>query len=155
MSQPESSSPSTSRMWLLMLAALGVVFGDIGTSPLYAMKECFVESHSDGTMERVVMVDRFHVMGVMSLMIWTLVLMITVQYVGLVMRADRRGEGGILALLCVAFPERKGRWRTGTAKIMVVLGVFGAALLYGDGMITPAITVLGAMEGLEVVAPGF
>src|SRR6188474_2016522 len=89
MSQPESSSPSTSRMWLLMLAALGVVFGDIGTSPLYAMKECFIDSHSDGTMEKVVTVDRFHVMGVMSLMIWTLVLMITVQYVGLVMRADR------------------------------------------------------------------
>ena len=134
----------------MMLAALGVVFGDIGTSPLYAMKECFMEA---GVAAPVVPVDKAHIMGVMSLIIWTLVLMITVQYVGLVMKADRRGEGGILALLCVAFPERKGKWRTGTAKLMVVLGVFGAALLYGDGMITPAITVLGAMEGLNVVAP--
>ncbi len=138
-----------------MLGALGVVFGDIGTSPLYAMRECFMETLPDGTEHIVVAVNRGHILGVMSLIIWTLITMITVQYVSLVMRADRRGEGGILALLCVAFPERKGRWRSGAAKIMVMLGIFGAALLYGDGMITPAITILGAMEGLKVVAPAF
>ena len=138
-----------------MLAALGIVFGDIGTSPLYAMKECFLEAHSDGSERLVVELTNSHIMGVMSLIIWTIILMITVQYVGLAMKADKRGEGGILALLCVAFPERKGRWRSGTAKVMVVLGIFGAALLYGDGMITPAISILGAMEGVKVVAPMF
>ena len=138
-----------------MLGALGVVFGDIGTSPLYAMRECFVESLPDGGEHLVVAVNHGHILGVMSLIIWTLTLMITVQYVTLVMRADRHGEGGILALLCVAFPERKGRWRSGAAKTMVALGVFGAALLYGDGMITPAISILGALEGLKVVAPAF
>jgi KUP system potassium uptake protein len=142
-------------MWLLMLGALGVVFGDIGTSPLYAMRECFLEpDHTDPTkLIRVVEPDHAHVLGALSLMIWTITLMITVKYVFLVMKADRRGEGGILALQCVAFPERKGRWRSGTAKLMVALGVFGAALLYGDGIITPAITVLGAVEGLKEVAP--
>jgi KUP system potassium uptake protein len=140
-------------MWLLMLGALGVVFGDIGTSPLYAMRECFVETLPDGGEHLVVAVNRAHILGVLSLIIWTLTLMITVQYVTLVMRADRQGEGGILALLCVAFPERTGRWRRGSAKLMVALGIFGAALLYGDGMITPAISILGAMEGLKIAAP--
>ncbi len=134
-----------------MLGALGVVFGDIGTSPLYAMRECFMETLPDGTTHQVVSVSRDHIMGALSLMIWTITLMITMKYIFLVMRADRRGEGGILALQCVAFPERKGRWRSGTAKLMVGLGVFGAALLYGDGIITPAITVLGAVEGLKEV----
>jgi KUP system potassium uptake protein len=138
-------------MWLLMLGALGVVFGDIGTSPLYAMRECFVEPGHD---HPTVAVSRPHIMGALSLIIWTLTLMITLKYIFLVMKADRRGEGGILALQCVAFPERKGRWRSGTAKLMVALGVFGAALLYGDGIITPAITVLSAVEGLKQSAPG-
>ncbi len=133
-----------------MLGALGVVFGDIGTSPLYAMRECFVEP---GHSVALVSVDRPHILGALSLMIWTITLMITLKYIFLVMKADRRGEGGILALQCVAFPERKGRWRSGTAKLMVALGVFGAALLYGDGIITPAITVLGAVEGIKEVAP--
>ncbi|HWB06084.1 MAG TPA: potassium transporter Kup [Verrucomicrobiales bacterium] len=147
------ASRASSRPWLLMLAALGVVFGDIGTSPLYALRECFMETHPDGGEHLAVPLSHGHIIGVLSLIIWTLILMITVQYVSLVMRADKRGEGGILALLCVAFPERKGRWRTGTAKVMVALGIFGAALLYGDGMITPAISVLGALEGLKVSAP--
>jgi KUP system potassium uptake protein len=155
MSQSERSPSNSRRLWLLMLGALGVVFGDIGTSPLYAMRECFVEAVPDGGEHIVVTVNHGHILGVMSLIVWTLTLMITVQYVTLVMKADRQGEGGILALLCVAFPERKGRWRTGAAKTMVALGVFGAALLYGDGMITPAISILGAMEGLKVVAPAF
>lgn len=142
-------------MWLLMLGALGVVFGDIGTSPLYAMRECFMEpDHADPTrLIQKVTPDQPHILGALSLMIWTITLMITVKYVFLVMKADRRGEGGILALQCVAFPERKGRWRSGTARLMVALGVFGAALLYGDGIITPAITVLGAVEGIKEVAP--
>ncbi len=133
-----------------MLGALGVVFGDIGTSPLYAMRECFTEESGK---KIIVAVSHGHILGALSLMIWTNTLMITMKYIFLVMKADRRGEGGILALQCVAFPERKGRWRSGTAKLMVALGVFGAALLYGDGIITPAITVLGAVEGLEEVAP--
>ena len=150
MSQSESSSSSNSRMWVLVLGALGVVFGDIGTSPLYAMRECFVELDvATGKEHHAVLVDKVHVIGALSLIIWTLTLMITIKYIFLVMKADRRGEGGILALQCVAFPERKGRWRSGTGKLMVALGVFGAALLYGDGIITPAITVLGAVEGLK------
>lgn len=156
MNQPDSSASLNSRAWLLMLGALGVVFGDIGTSPLYAMRECFLEPahHDPETLVQVVTPDRVHILGALSLMIWTITLMITVKYVFLVMKADRRGEGGILALQCVAFPERKGRWRSGTARLMVALGVFGAALLYGDGIITPAITVLGAVEGLKTINPG-
>jgi len=138
-----------------MLGALGIVFGDIGTSPLYAMRECFLEpDHTNPKhLIQVVATDRAHILGALSLMIWTITLMITVKYVFLVMKADRRGEGGILALQCVAFPERMGRVRSGTAKLMVALGVFGAALLYGDGIITPAITVLGAVEGLTAINP--
>ncbi|HWB07402.1 MAG TPA: potassium transporter Kup [Verrucomicrobiales bacterium] len=155
MSQPDSSLSHSRRLWVLVLGALGVVFGDIGTSPLYALRECFVElditTHAE---HRVVMVDRPHIIGALSLIIWTLTLMITLKYIFLVMKADRRGEGGILALQCVAFPERKNRWRTGTGKLMVGLGVFGAALLYGDGIITPAITVLGAVEGLKESVKG-
>ena len=145
MSAPHSSS-SSSRLWLLVLGALGVVFGDIGTSPLYAMRECFMEH---GHTEPVVAVSQGNILGVLSLIIWTITLMITLKYVLLVMRADKQGEGGILALLCVAFPERRSRYRTGTAKVMVALGVFGAALLYGDGIITPAISVLSAVETLN------
>jgi KUP system potassium uptake protein len=156
MNQADSPPQSNRRAWLLMLGALGVVFGDIGTSPLYAMRECFLEpDHANPEhLIQVVTTDRVHILGALSLMIWTITLMITVKYVLLVMKADRRGEGGILALQCVAFPERIGRFRSGTAKLMVALGVFGAALLYGDGIITPAITVLGAVEGLTAINPG-
>ena len=109
----------------LTLTALGVVYGDIGTSPLYAMRECFFGSHS-------VPATRENILGVLSLIIYSLVAVISVKYIALVMRADNQGEGGIL----------------------VLLGVFGASLLYGDGMITPAITV-GAVEGLTVGTPLF
>lgn len=150
MSAPHSST-SSSRLWLLVLGALGVVFGDIGTSPLYAMRECFTELHGTGGHEelKVVLDVRQHVLGVLSLIIWTITLIITLKYVVLVMRADKQGEGGILALLCVAFPERRGKYRSGTALAMVSLGIFGAALLYGDGIITPAISVLSAVETLN------
>jgi KUP system potassium uptake protein len=120
------------------LAALGVVFGDIGTSPLYALRECFVGAHA---VEPI----RANVLGVLSLVFWALVLVISVKYVAFILRADNRGEGGILALL--ALLNRKGRG------IVVLLGVFGAALLYGDGMITPAISVLSAVEGIGVATP--
>jgi len=145
------SSAHSSRLWLLILGALGIVFGDIGTSPLYAMRECFTELHGSGTSQelKVVLDVREHVLGVLSLIIWTITLMITLKYVVLVMRADKQGEGGILALLCVAFPERRGKYRSGTALLMVSLGIFGAALLYGDGIITPAISVLSAVETLN------
>jgi len=130
----------------LMLGALGVVFGDIGTSPLYAVKECFAPSHG-------VAVEAANVLGVLSLIVWTLVLIVCVKYVTFVLRADNRGEGGILALLTLAFQDARGRSRRRAA--MIALGVFGAALLYGDGMITPSITVMGAIEGMTIATPLF
>lgn len=132
-------------MAVLCLTALGIVFGDIGTSPLYALRECF---HGDPAY-----VNQESVIGVLSLIIWTITIMISVQYVTLVMRADKDGEGGILALLCVAFPDRKTEWRTPLARAAIAFGVFGAALLYGDAMITPAISVMSSVEGLKIAAP--
>ncbi len=129
----------------VVLATLGVVYGDIGTSPLYALRECFYGSHS-------VTPTHDNVLGVLSLIIYSLVLVISIKYIALVLRADNHGEGGILALtaLIPARPESSARIPT-----LVLLGLFGAALLYGDGMITPAITVLGAIEGLNVATPVF
>lgn len=126
----------------LVVGALGVVYGDIGTSPLYALRECFHGAHS-------VLPTRVNVLGVLSLVFWSLILIVSVKYLSLVMRADNRGEGGILALMAMA--SRQGK----STGLLVGLGLFGAALLYGDGIITPAITVLGAVEGLEVVTPRF
>ena len=129
----------------MTLATIGVVYGDIGTSPLYAMRECFFGSHS-------VPPTHENVLGVLSLIIYSLLLVISVKYIAIVMRADNQGEGGILALTAL-LPARSGsgpRW-----PLLVLLGIFGAALLYGDGMITPAITVLGAVEGLKVATPLF
>ena len=129
----------------LTLTAIGVVYGDIGTSPLYAMRECFFGSHS-------VPPTHENVLGVLSLIIYSLLLVISVKYIAIVMRADNQGEGGILALDRAA-PVADGsgpRW-----PMFVLMGIFGAALLYGDGMITPAITVLGAVEGLKVATPLF
>jgi len=127
----------------LALGALGVVYGDIGTSPLYAMKEAFTGPHGlPATAENVY--------GVLSLVFWSLNFVISFKYIGFVMRADNRGEGGILALL--ALVRSRGKGGRGQA-VLVGLGLFGAALLYGDGVITPAISVLGAIEGMEVAAP--
>jgi KUP system potassium uptake protein len=136
----------------LTLTALGVVYGDIGTSVLYAMRECFFGSHS-------VPPTHENVLGVLSLIIYSLVLVISIKYVVIVMRADNQGEGGVLALTAL-IPGRGGdntggsRLATGRP-ILIALGIFGTALLYGDGMITPAISVLGAVEGLEVATPLF
>jgi KUP system potassium uptake protein len=130
----------------LMLGALGIVYGDIGTSPLYALRECFASSHGVG-------VDRESVLGVLSMIVWTLVLIVCGKYVTVVLRADNRGEGGILALLSLAFGASKSTSRRRAA--LMALGVFGAALLYGDGIITPCITVMGAIEGLKEATPMF
>jgi KUP system potassium uptake protein len=140
-----SASGGTHRnFFTLTLTAVGVVYGDIGTSPLYAMRECFAGTHS-------VPPTHENVLGVLSLIIYSLLLVISVKYIAIVMRADNQGEGGILALTAL-LPERlkgfRGRW-------LILLGIFGASLLYGDGMITPAITVLGAIEGLTVATPLF
>ncbi len=132
----------------LVVGALGVVYGDIGTSPLYALRECF--SHVHGVAPDVA----GNVLGVVSLVFWTLTLIVSFKYIGLVMRADNKGEGGILALVSLAGTDREGSVRRATRRLLV-LGVLGAALLYGDGIITPAVTVLGAVEGLEVITPVF
>jgi KUP system potassium uptake protein len=127
----------------LALAALGVVYGDIGTSPLYALKECFHGDHAvDATPANV--------LGVLSLIFWTLTFVVTIKYLTFILRADNHGEGGILALLALV-PEREGKSAAKLAGpgFIVLLVVFGAALLYGDGVITPAISVLSAVEGLE------
>ena len=131
----------------LALGALGVVYGDIGTSPLYSFKEAFTEKSHTMT------VDTINVYGICSLAFWALVIIISVKYLLLVMRADNKGEGGILALTALVMPKRGSN--ATKAGLLVSLGVFGTALLYGDGIITPAISVLSAVEGLEEVSPSF
>ena len=127
-----------------MLAAIGVVYGDIGTSPLYAVKEAFSPHYGLAP-------DRANILGILSLLFWSLVLVITVKYVAIIMRADNRGEGGIMALTALA--QRAVRAGSRTAYVAGILGVFGAALFFGDGVLTPAISVLSAVEGLQVAAP--
>src|ERR1051325_10733549 len=130
------------RLGLLCLASLGIVYGDIGTSPLYALRECFYGKHAIAPAPA-------NVLGVLSLIVWSLLLIISVKYLILILRADNRGEGGILALATLVHDVlRRG-------KFFFVLGLFGAALLYADGMITPAISVMGAIEGLHVATPLF
>jgi KUP system potassium uptake protein len=138
------SEGDTAYQLKLALAALGVVYGDIGTSPLYAMRECFHSQHG-------IQVTPTNVMGVLSLIFWSLTLIVSVKYVAYVLRADNKGEGGILSLMALASGPLRG---TRVYPVLIALGVFGAALLYGDGMITPAISVLSAVEGLEIAAPG-
>ncbi len=149
---PSVAHPHRRRVLPLTLTALGVVYGDIGTSPLYALRECFFGSHS-------VPPTHENVLGVLSLIIYSLVLVISIKYVVIVMRADNQGEGGVLALTAL-IPSRAGvaggpaRLAVGRP-LLIALGIFGTALLYGDGMITPAISVLGAVEGVEVITPLF
>ena len=130
----------------LLLGAIGVVYGDIGTSPLYALKETFAGHHP-------LAVTEANVLGVLSVMFWTIMLLVSLKYVIVIMRADNRGEGGSLALLSLASELTSGGART--KWFIGILGVFAAALFYGDSMITPAISVLSAVEGLDVVAPQF
>ena len=131
---------------VLCLGALGVVYGDIGTSPLYALRECFHGPHS-------IPVTPANVLGVLSLIFWSLIIVISIKYLIFVVRADNRGEGGILSLMSLLRTESLPR-RTGLG-FLVTIGLFGAALLYGDGIITPAISVLSAVEGLKVATPFF
>ena len=140
------AAPGTFHLASLTVGALGIVYGDIGTSPLYALRECFHGAHG-------IAVTRDNVLGVLSLIFWSLTLIISIKYLVFVMRADNKGEGGILALM--ALVSQQPRAQTAVRTALLVLGLFGAALLYGDGMITPAISVLGAVEGLNVVTEVF
>jgi KUP system potassium uptake protein len=142
--RPHASSPSGRYLLGLCLASLGVVYGDIGTSPLYALRECFGGEFGAP-------VTTANIYGVLSLIFWSLTLVISLKYLLYVMRADNRGEGGVLALMALASRGSAGKQRRGM--FIMMLGLFGAALLYGDGMITPAISVLSAIEGLAVAAP--
>ncbi len=130
----------------LALGALGVVYGDIGTSPLYSFKEAFTEK------SHIMTVDEINVFGICSLAFWSLIIIISIKYLMFVMRADNNGEGGILALTAMLLPRRGEVVRN--SAFLITLGVFGTALLYGDGVITPAISVLSAVEGLEKVSAG-
>jgi len=138
---PSTHHGPRDRLPVLMLGAVGVVYGDIGTSPLYALKESFIGPHP-------LAVDPLHIFGVLSLIFWSLMLIVTVKYVAVAMRADNRGEGGSLALLALISRNLPGRKWTAS---LVTLGVLATCLFYGDAMITPAISVLSAVEGLTIV----
>ncbi|RYZ80184.1 MAG: potassium transporter Kup, partial [Proteobacteria bacterium] len=139
-----SARLSKKQLGALSVAALGVVYGDIGTSPLYAMRECFHGPHAIPLSEN-------SVLGVLSLIFWVLFFVISVKYMAFVLRADNRGEGGILALTSLAVPKSIRQSTFG----LLGLGIFGAAFLYGDGVITPAMSVLSAVEGLNLATPVF
>jgi KUP system potassium uptake protein len=143
--EPSEQQHSRRYVFTLSLAALGVVYGDIGTSPLYAFRECFAPEHHLAP-------SPANILGVLSLIFWSLVLIISIEYLIFVMRADNRGEGGIIALMSLVRPKGTPSKRR---VVLLTLGLFGAALIYGDGMITPAISVLSAVEGLEIVTPVF
>lgn len=132
---------------VLALAALGVVYGDIGTSPLYAIKEVFGNPHHP------VPITPDNVLGILSLVFWSLMIVVSLKYVVLILRADNKGEGGIMALMARVLADKS--LTGGTRRAVLMLGLFGAALFYGDGLITPAISVLSAVEGLEVATPAF
>src|SRR5204863_8954916 len=142
---PETAPPGAAperqqRLLVLCLAILGIVYGVIGTSPLYALRECFYGQHG-------IPPTPANVIGVLSLILWSLLLIISVKYLILILRADNRGEGGILALATLVTDVVK------RGKIFFLLGLFGAALLYADGMITPAISVMSAGQGLDIATP--
>jgi KUP system potassium uptake protein len=139
-----SSSRSLPALATLTLAALGVVYGDIGTSVLYALKEVFHAGHVETTRENI--------LGVLSLIFWTMTLVVSLKYVLLILRADNNGEGGLIAMLALATTAVREKPRL--RQTLMVVGLFGTAVFYGDGVITPAISVLSAVEGLQVVAPG-
>ena len=136
---------SKSTLGALVLGAIGVVFGDIGTSVLYSVKEVFGSGHVQFTIDNVY--------GILSIFFWTLTIIVSLKYVTLVLRADNNGEGGLVAMLTLASQAVQDRPRL--RKVMLLVGVFGTCLFYGDGVITPAISVLSAVEGLEVVSPTF
>jgi len=138
------SSPAKSSLSALTLAALGVVYGDIGTSPLYALREVFASGHVPLTPDNIY--------GVLSVIFWTLTIVVSIKYVTLILRADNNGEGGLIAMLALA--STAVAHRPALRRRLLFLGIFGTAIFFGDGVITPAISVLSAVEGLEVAAPG-
>jgi KUP system potassium uptake protein len=143
-SESKQQTPHGRYLAVLSLAALGVVYGDIGTSPLYALRECFHGAHG-------IAPTPANIMGVLSLIFWALVIIVSIKYLVFVLRADNHGEGGILSLAALATPIKpSGR---SEKRVLIALGIFGAALLYGDGILTPAISILGAVEGLTVATP--
>src|SRR5215218_4440049 len=143
--EPPPGHPPQGNLVKLTVGAIGVVFGDIGTSPLYAFRETFAGHHP-------LPPDQLHILGVLSLIFWSMMLVVTFKYVAIIMQADNKGEGGSLALLALINRKSAGkRWSKG----IILLGVFATALFFGDCMITPAISVLSAVEGLTTVEAGF
>ena len=138
------TSPARSGLFALTLGAVGVVYGDIGTSPLYALKEVFANGH--------VPLSPGNIYGVLSMIVWTLTIVVSLKYVVLILRADNNGEGGLIAMLALA--SMAVQHRPVLRRRLLLLGIFGTAIFFGDGVITPAISVLSAVEGLEVAAPG-
>ncbi|MBY0511708.1 MAG: KUP/HAK/KT family potassium transporter, partial [Rhodospirillaceae bacterium] len=141
---PDHGTSKAQASLALIVGAIGVVYGDIGTSVLYAIKECFTGPHS-------LPPDRPHILGVLSLVFWAVMIVVSFKYTLLMMRANNKGQGGSLALLALVNQVTNNTW---LAPIVVALGIFAGALFYGDSMITPAISVLSAVEGLEVAVPG-
>ncbi|NDE24725.1 MAG: potassium transporter Kup, partial [Betaproteobacteria bacterium] len=138
-------SSNKSSLMALTVGAIGVVYGDIGTSVLYALKEVFGSGHVAFTPENIY--------GILSIFFWTLTTIVSVKYVTLVLRADNHGEGGLVAMLALASQSVKDKPQL--RKVLLMVGIFGTCLFYGDGVITPAISVLSAVEGLEIVSPAF
>lgn len=144
LAHPSSPATGGSKLAALTLGAIGVVYGDIGTSPLYALKEVFTHGNLSVTPDNI--------LGILSLVFWTLTVIVSLKYVTLILRADNNGEGGLVAMLALASMAVEHRPRL--RRRLLVLGIFGTAIFFGDGIITPAISVLSAVEGLEVAAPG-
>jgi KUP system potassium uptake protein len=142
----QAGNASGKRLAVLALSALGVVYGDIGTSPLYAVKEVFAGNHP-------IPITEANIFGSLSLFFWALVIIVSIKYVMFIMRADNRGEGGIMAMIALALHDAQGKPRQ--MRLIMIVGILGAAMFYGDGMVTPAMSVLSAVEGLEVVTPAF
>ncbi|UCV03088.1 potassium transporter Kup [Dechloromonas denitrificans] len=142
----QAGNSSGKRLAVLALSALGVVYGDIGTSPLYAVKEVFAGNHP-------IPITEANIFGSLSLFFWALVIIVSIKYVMFIMRADNRGEGGIMAMIALALHDAQGKPRQ--MRLIMIVGILGAAMFYGDGMVTPAMSVLSAVEGLEVVTPAF
>lgn len=138
-------SSQKSSLAALTLGAIGVVYGDIGTSVLYAVKEVFGSGHVAFTPDNVY--------GIMSIFFWTLTVIVSIKYVALVLRADNNGEGGLVAMLALASQAVKDKPQL--RRVLLIIGIFGTSLFYGDGVITPAISVLSAVEGLEILSPAF
>jgi KUP system potassium uptake protein len=141
-----NNSGDNKKLGILILSALGVVYGDIGTSPLYAVRECFSE-HTG------ILLNTDNLLGIISLVFWSLSILISIKYINYVMHASNRGEGGVLVLTAL-ISRFVSKTSAKLANILILLGIFGAALMYADAVLTPAISVLSAVEGLSIVSPG-